>query len=133
MTHVLFELDQWRHWRYKYSIALWLSPRLVKVIYYKNVHSFLKNYADLCYFYLLTWFTAALLIVKAIRVESMYEEQDISIFRLKKDSTRMFWKLQRVLPILPVCHVFSTKIRYLFVSFCSRLIFHAKRSKHFSQ
>ena len=42
------------------------------------------------YFYLLTWFTAALLIVKAIRVESMYEEQDISIFHLKKDSTRMF-------------------------------------------
>ena len=60
-----------------------MSPRLVKVIYYKNVHSFLKNYADLCYFYLLTWFTAALLVVKAIRVESMYEEQDISIFRLK--------------------------------------------------
>ena len=59
---------------------MWLSPILVKVIYYKNVHNFLKNYADLCSFYLLTSFTAALLIVKAIRVESMYEEQDISFF-----------------------------------------------------
>ena len=29
---------------------------------------------------LFTSFTAALLIVKAIRVESMYEEQDISFF-----------------------------------------------------